>query len=614
MYKTKILNMKEALYVVMIGIFFSVFGALLLFTQAHGQSASGVSVTTTPSPADFTVERPNKAPGSITIENNSNDIIDVRVSKAGSSCNSLAYWAEYPWIEMGAVGLVNPQSSKTVDVAFNSRYLVPGEYSALLCLSNSRGGAEVPTGHLETIPITFTVEDGEGPAVEAVEVAQDRYSIGVEDGIRIPAAALFDDGTRVSIGRYAQWSSADSSIATMNYGWVKGVVAGEVEMTAAFGGKSATATVEVHDGPPQVSVEPESIEVDLMQGTSAQQELTISNIGGSWMDWNITFAKDQDCSDTGTPGKPWLEITGEDEAGSLAPGASAKPRFHVLAYDFYDETEHLAVGEHKGAVCIASDDPEDPLVTVPITLNVEAAPEIDIWSPDWQFYTLPGGGHYVYRVGDGDNMIEISNRGGSTLEWQAYIAGESCDDPIADSWLTLEESQGETEPGDTSYLFFDPHGAREESFELGDYDKLFCITSNDPEQPVVTASLRLSVIEPQDMPIWYLEMVPGWVEPISAGETLQLNATKYVASGHEFIVNEDATWSTSDESVATVDDTGLVTTHAAGEVTITAQYENRSDSITITVEAAAEEPEPPALSIWEKVRAWLLRIVEALWR
>lgn len=618
---------KRSLLLVVFGFVMSVVGATLLFAHAHGQSTSVISVTTAPSPAHFTAARPNKTTGSILIENNSNAVVDVRASKAGSTCNSLANWAEYPWLDIRLNGLINPGDSATASITLDSRYLVPGEYSVLICLRNVRSGTDVPTGHFKTIPVNFTVEEGPGPEVEAVEIGQAHYDIGAQEAIRIPATALFDDGTRVSIGRYAQWSSADDSIATVTYGWAKGIAAGETELTATFGGKSTTTTVQVHDGPAKIAIEPQFINIELMAGKAAAQHVSINNLGGSRLDWNIAFAKNQSCDNTSTPAKPWLEISAEDETGSLAPGASTQSTFYVLGYNFYDETELLTPGTYQSAVCVTSNDPSTPIVSIPITLNVTPAPQIDVWSPDWQFYTLPGGNHWVYRFGDGDNLIEIRNAAtAGTLDWEVFVAEGSCDTPATDSWLVIENPHGQSLPGQTEYAFFNPHGARNVNFAVGEYQLLMCVSSNDPVQPMIDIPLNLSVREAQDMPVRYIEVDSGSTDSIQIGETLQLQAIKYVLSGHDFAITNDATWSTSNHAVATVNQQGLITGHSAGTATITAKYENRSASVTISVEdiehetpeePAEPEPEQPTPpTIWDTIRSLLSRYLSRLlpWR
>lgn len=72
-----------------------------------------------------------------------------------------------------------------------------------------------------------------------------------------------------------------------------------------------------------------------------------------------------------------------------------------------------------------------------------------------------------------------------------------------------------------------------------------------------------------------------------AGETLQLQATVLPVSVSS--VDKTVTWSSSDETVATVDENGLVTGIGAGTVTITASAGSYSDSCTVTVLAETQK-------------------------
>lgn len=104
---------------------------------------------------------------------------------------------------------------------------------------------------------------------------------------------------------------------------------------------------------------------------------------------------------------------------------------------------------------------------------------------------------------------------------------------------------------------------------------------------IVLAPLALSSCDNEDN--WLSEAVtisgPGVVHhevTLEAGQTLQLKATKGVLiSGTGF------SWTSSDPAVATVDQNGLVTAIAAGQVTITAATTGSSvisiGSITLNV-------------------------------
>lgn len=75
---------------------------------------------------------------------------------------------------------------------------------------------------------------------------------------------------------------------------------------------------------------------------------------------------------------------------------------------------------------------------------------------------------------------------------------------------------------------------------------------------------------------------------LEVGTTRNLNATVEPSTARQ-----DVTWSTSDESVATVDN-GTVTAVSAGEATITASAGNQTDTATVNVTAPdTEEPTDP---------------------
>jgi uncharacterized protein YjdB len=77
---------------------------------------------------------------------------------------------------------------------------------------------------------------------------------------------------------------------------------------------------------------------------------------------------------------------------------------------------------------------------------------------------------------------------------------------------------------------------------------------------------------------------------INAGATAQLSATLRDASNN-VLTGRSVAWTTSNDAVATVSGSGLVTGVAAGSATITATSEGKSGSASITV--AAVQPPPP---------------------
>ena len=83
-------------------------------------------------------------------------------------------------------------------------------------------------------------------------------------------------------------------------------------------------------------------------------------------------------------------------------------------------------------------------------------------------------------------------------------------------------------------------------------------------------------------------VTPGNATLVSLGETVQLNAIAQDASANT-ISGKTFTWSSSDESVATVNASGLVTAIANGATTITAATDGVQDSSSFTVAQEASQ-------------------------
>ena len=78
--------------------------------------------------------------------------------------------------------------------------------------------------------------------------------------------------------------------------------------------------------------------------------------------------------------------------------------------------------------------------------------------------------------------------------------------------------------------------------------------------------------------------------------TAQLSAELTYTSGKTEDVTDSASWTSSDESVATVSASGLVAAVAAGEATITATAEGLEGSATVTVSEPEDQPETLTVS------------------
>lgn len=234
------------------------------------------------------------------------------------------------------------------------------------------------------------------------------------------------------------------------------------------------------------------------------------------------------------------------------------------------------------AVAAEVETPEISVSTEPSTFN---------------FYgTASDGRTYVYASGDSGDHIEIGNVGAGVLEWSIATSSAGCESPTEVPWVATSSSSGSVPAGGTSgEIFLDWHGTADIELELGEHEVLFCVASNDPENPVVTVPLTLTIVEPHELPMegFYIETEDPLPQPypVLLGDTVPLRAYAELVSGAAYNVADQADWTSADETVATVNDTGQVTGVAEGESTITAEYAGWQDSVDIYVHSADASPQ-----------------------
>jgi hypothetical protein len=130
---------------------------------------------------------------------------------------------------------------------------------------------------------------------------------------------------------------------------------------------SAGAWIEAGTPAPDIEVSPASLASTQPPDTQLDLPLDISNLGTAVLNWTVDEAPLADtCA---APGDlPWL-------AASPLAGATAPLDVDTVTVTF--DSTGLAGGLYEGFLCIASDDPVDPLVQVPVSLLVDEMPFLD---------------------------------------------------------------------------------------------------------------------------------------------------------------------------------------------------------------------------------------------
>jgi len=112
---------------------------------------------------------------------------------------------------------------------------------------------------------------------------------------------------------------------------------------------NVTIPVTLTVGYPEIATTPSSIDVTLHLGESRTSHLIINNLGTINLDWEL-FA-----------GVPWLSV--DPLFGTTLPGG-------LRDVPVVFETDGLAPGEYHATITITSNDPDEAIFSVPVTLRL----------------------------------------------------------------------------------------------------------------------------------------------------------------------------------------------------------------------------------------------------
>jgi subtilisin family serine protease len=147
---------------------------------------------------------------------------------------------------------------------------------------------------------------------------------------------------------------------------------------------------------PAISVDPTEIGVELKPERSARRGVSLGNSGNGPLEWELAGGSGCDLP----ADLPWL--SSEEVAGTVGPGDSTQLRLTL-------DTAGQAPGVLAATLCVASNDPAVPLVTVAVTLTVLDLPNL-VLAPEELAMSQPAG----TITG---TPLTITNTGTSALDW-----------------------------------------------------------------------------------------------------------------------------------------------------------------------------------------------------
>lgn len=426
----------------------------------------------------------------------------ITISAAGACANALSWSAAIATVPAGgawltatpAAGTVTPAASELSTVGIVNTGLLAGTYSGSITVTAHDSVTHLQVGLPQVVTVTLTVLPVctlQPPSVKGVAFsssvgvnpAAQTFTIGVvgacTGSVTITPTATMSSGTGWLAVSPASVPVASNGTATITVtvtsaALAAGSYSGSISLAAinsagvAIAGSPQTVGVTLTvAAPPALSVAPASLTFNITPGP-ATQNITITNSGGSPLNWSATLA-------SGAPA--YVTIT-TPASGTLAAGASATLTISVnttgLASGTTASTSVIisAVNAATGTAVAGSP------ATVPISITVTAPPPpppaMTLSATALNFTTTAG-------TNPAAQTITITNTGGGTLTWTAGTPSLP--------WLTVTPSSGSDTAGGTSTLSFSINVT---GLVAGTYTATVTITAPGGISQTVTVTLKVN--------------------------------------------------------------------------------------------------------------------------
>ena len=425
--------------------------------------------------------------------------------------------------------------------------------------------------------------------VDRIALSPPTGSVQVGGAITL-AAQVLDAAGNPMRDRKIVWSSEDPRIATVNEsGVVVGVAAGNVLIAASSGGKSASAAISVSSRP-----------VTLVRVTPASGTIAVGSTG-------TLTAEAFDAAGDPANGLPvtWKSsnesVATINNAGAVTGVVTGSVTI-TATISGRDGTASITIVPQPVAAVRVTPTSDTILVGGRITLNAAAvdaqnnplANRIVFWSSNNSVVATVTSEGEVIGFAAGSARIRATVEGKSAdaaiLVQQVPVAtvvvspNQLTMNPGQTSQLsvTVNDSAGNVLQGRTvTYTSSDPAIATVNGTGL-----VTAVAQGTARVDVASEGVKASVaVTVSPIPIASIAVVPN-VVTLRVTQTAALTAEARDAQGQP-LANRTFSWSSSAPSVASVDQSGLVTAVAVGTATISATSEGRTGSAVITV-----APEP----------------------
>lgn len=394
-------------------------------------------------------------------------------------------------------------------------------------------------------------DDGVSTTVPVSGIKLDKSSLSLEIGEKATLTATIapSDATNKSI----TWSSANQNIATVNNGVVSGVAAGETTITAKTNDGGFTATITVKVVTERVPVEGIDITYTRVIKEGQEGEITICFSPRNATNTNATIT-------LSAPDVLSVEYKGSSQNPMLP---SSWPCYTVKGL--------------KAGMCNVKAVSEDGGFEYECTITVVEDTKVKVQNISLVVSKSEVKVGYMVRV---QATVTPDNAENKEIEWS------SSDTAIA----RVQAVEGANDKVDV----------------IGVSEGWVTITATAKDGSGVTGEIEILVVEPTMVEFVVIETPSK--DKIAVGETLQLMGGAYPNEAP----NRTLEWISSDPSVATVSNSGLVKGIAEGKVTITAKSTDgtdKEDSVEIQVFEGAV---PTSLTFSDEIlTGWYGKVFEA---
>lgn len=409
-----------------------------------------------------------------------------------------------------------------------------------------------------------------------LDLSESQISLGLKSSSKVTLTATYADGTTEDVTNQAAWSSSNTAVAYVKQGIITGAGTGTAVITASYGTNTAELEAEVGS----VS-KLNASETGIFLKASGTEQISLTAVASDGSSSDVTSLATWSSSDKSVATVSKGLVTGI-AMGSATITAAYKNLTATVAVDVAT-AKHLALS--KTSLNLAVNGSETVKLTATLADGTTADVTADaVWSSSDENVAYVSKGA-ITGYTEGEATITASY--GSSTAAVSVAVGKSSRLSVDDSTVNLRLN-GIQQLKLTSMSSEGTSADVTESavWTSSDSDVAYVskglITGYKSGTATVTASyggksVTVSVSVEQAS---RLAASPGKLNlGINQSQTVTVMAN--YADGTSEDVTADAAWSSSDESVAGVDD-GKITVYETGSATITATYAGKTATIKVT--------------------------------